>query len=155
MRVRTGIRIELTDLSEDNMKQCFNLKVASNQMQYIASNEDSWKAAKENEKTARPFAIYCDGKMIGFTMFAFDEAYEDPDDRYWLWRFMIDENLQGKGYGTEALKVIIQYFKDHGANNIRLSTKETNTHALSMYRKAGFHDTGEMNDEEIVLQMDL
>ncbi len=127
------------------MKQCFDLKVASEQMQYIASNEDSWKAVKENEKVARPFAICSDGKIVGFTMFAFDEDYEDPDDRYWLWRFMIDKKSQGKGYGTEALKVIIQYFKDHGANNIR----------LSMYRKAGFHDTGEMNDEEIVLQMDL
>ena len=113
------------------------------------------ETAKENEKVARPFAICCDGKIVGFSMFAFDEDYEDPNDRYWLWRFMIDERFQGKGYGTEALKVIIQYFKDHGANNIRLSTKETNTHALSMYRKAGFHDTGEMNDEEIVLQMDL
>ena len=149
------MKIELAALSEDNMKQCFELKVASDQMQYIASNEDSWRTAKENQKVARPFAIYCDGRMVGFTMFAFDKDYEDPNDRYWLWRFMIDESLQGKGYGTAALKVIIQYFKDHGANNIRLSTKETNTHALSMYRKAGFHDTGEMNDEEIVLQMDL
>ena len=149
------MRIELTALSEDNMKQCFNLKVASDQRQYIASNEDSWKAAKDNEKVARPFAIYCEDKMVGFAMFAFDEDYEDPDDRYWLWRFMIDESFQGKGYGTAALQAIIRYFKDHGANNIRLSTKETNTCALSMYRKAGFHDTGEMNDEEIVLQMDL
>ena len=82
-------------------------------MQYIASNEDSWKAARDNEKVARPFAIYCDDKMIGFTMFAFDEDYEDPNDRYWLWRFMIDERLQGKGYGTAALQVIIRYFKDH------------------------------------------
>ena len=149
------MKIELVELSEDNMKQCFDLKVASEQMQYIASNEDSWKAAKENEKVARPFAICCDGKIVGFTMFAFDEDYEDPDDRYWLWRFMIDERSQGKGYGTAALKVIIQYFKDHSANNIRLSTKDTNTQALSLYHKAGFYDTGEMNDEEIVLQMDL
>ncbi len=149
------MRMELIELSEENMKQCFELKVARNQTQFIASNKDSWKTAKENEKVARPFAIYCDGKMIGFTMFAFDEDYEDPDDRYWLWRFMIDERFQGKGYGTAALQVIIQYYKDHGANNIRLSTKETNTYALSMYRKAGFRDTGEMNDEEIVLQMDL
>lgn len=149
------MRIELIELSEDNLKQCFELKVARNQTQYIASNEVSWKTAKENEKIARPFAIYCDDKMVGFTMFAFDEAYEDPDDRYWLWRFMIDESFQGKGYGTAALQVIIQYYKNHGANNIRLSTKETNTYALSMYRKAGFRDTEEMNDEEIVLQMDL
>ena len=124
-------------------------------MQYIASNEDSWRAAKENEKIARPFAIYCDEKMVGFTMFAFDEEYADQNDRYWLWRFMIDEKFQGNGYGTAALQAIIQYFRDHGANNIRLSTKETNTAALSMYRKAGFRDTGEMNGEEIVLRLNL
>lgn len=100
------MRIELIELSEDNMKQCFELKVASDQMKYIASNEDSWEAAKENIKVACPFAIFCDGKIVGFTMFAFDEDYEDPNDRYWLWRFMIDEGLQGKGYGTAALQVI-------------------------------------------------
>ena len=149
------MKIELIDLTEENMRQCFEMRVASNQKQYIASNEDSWKTAKENEKVVRPFAIYCDGKMVGFTMFAFDEEYRDPNDRYWLWRFMIDENLQGKGYGTVALQVIIQYFKNHGANNVRLSTKETNVTALSMYRKAGFCDTGEMNDEEIVLELYL
>ena len=149
------MEIELIDLSEENMKQCFEMKVTTDQMQYIASNMDSWKTAIEHEKVARPFALYCDGKIVGFTMFAFDEDYEDPNDRYWLWRLMIDESLQGKGYGTAALQVIIQYFKDHGANNIRLSTKSTNTNALSMYRKAGFKDTGEMNGEEIVLQLDL
>ena len=97
------MKIALIDLTEDNIEQCFELKVASNQMQYIASNEDSWKTAKENVKIARPFAIYCDEKMVGFTMFAFDENYEDPNDRYWLWRFMVGENLQRKGYGTAAL----------------------------------------------------
>lgn len=149
------MNIRLADLTEDNIRQCFELETASSQMQYIASNEDSWRAAKENEKIARPFAIYCNEKMVGFTMFAFDEEYEDLNDRYWLWRFMIDEKFQGNGYGTAALQAIIQYFRDHGANNIRLSTKETNTAALSMYRKAGFRDTGEMNGEEIVLQLNL
>lgn len=56
------MKIELIDLTEDNMKQCFELKVASNQMQYIASNEDSWKSAKENEEVARPFVIFCNEK---------------------------------------------------------------------------------------------
>ncbi|MCR4597686.1 MAG: GNAT family N-acetyltransferase [Acetatifactor sp.] len=149
------MKIELRELTEENLQECFKLKVAEDQKQYIDSNENSWNAAKENADVARPFAIYCDGEMVGFTMFAFDEEYEDPNDRYWLWRFMIDESLQGKGYGKAALEVIIQYFKEHGANNIRLSTKETNVGALSLYHRAGFRDTGEMNDEEIVLQLDF
>lgn len=88
-------------------------------------------------------------------MFAFDEEYEKPDDRYWLWRFMIDERQQGKGFGTAALREIIKYFKVNGANNIRLSTKESNIKALSLYKNAGFYETGEYNGEEIVLQLDL
>ena len=91
------MKIELRELNTDNIQQCFELRVSEEQVQYISSNEDSWKEAKENEQVARPFAIYADGQMVGFTMFAFDEEYEDPDDRYWLWRFMIDRNLQGKG----------------------------------------------------------
>ena len=146
------MNIELRELTEDNLKQCFELKVSSDQARFIASNEDSWNAAKENAKTARSFAIYCDGKMVGFTMFAFDDDYEDPNDRYWLWRFMIDERYQRKGYGTAALKAIIEYFRDHGANNIRLSTKPANTTALNMYRKAGFRETGEVIEGEVVME---
>ncbi len=149
------MKIELIELSEGNLEQCFDLKVAREQTQYIASNADSWNTSKENIDVARPFAIYCDGNMVGFTMFAFDENYPDPNDRYWLWRLMIDESLQEKGYGTAALEEIVRYFREHGANNIRLSTKETNVNALAMYRKAGFRETGEMNDDEIVLQLDL
>ena len=101
------------------------------------------------------FAIYIDDKMVGFTMFAFDEEYEDSNDRYWLWRFMIDKNLQGRGYGRLALEEIIKYFKSNGANNIKLSTKESNVKALSLYHKFGFKKNGEMNDEETVLVLEL
>lgn len=65
------------------------------------------------------------------------------------------KSCKKKGYGTAALNVVIQYFKDHGARNIRLSTKETNAKAISLYHKVGLYNTGEMNDEEIVLQLEL
>ncbi|MCR4767147.1 MAG: GNAT family N-acetyltransferase [Saccharofermentans sp.] len=149
------MKTKLIELTEDNLKECLALKVSGEQAAFIATNEASWNAAKENPDVARPYAIYCDGKMVGFTMFAFDLTCEGTNDRYWLWRFMIDESMQGKGYGTAALQMIIRYFRDHGANNIRLSTKEINAKALAMYRKAGFRDTGEIIDGEIVLQMEL
>ena len=36
-----------------------------------------------------------------------------------------------------------------------LSTKETNATALKLYHKYHFAETGEMNDDEIVLQLNL
>ena len=149
------MNIELRPITEENMQECFALKVAGDQAQYIATNEESWNAALENIDVARPFAIYCDGNMVGFTMFAFDEEYEDPDDRYWLWRFMIDEKLQGRGIGKEALKQIILYFKENGATNIRLSTKAGNVNAISLYKSFGFRDTGEVIDGENLFELDI
>ena len=149
------MKITLKEITAQYMQECFSLKVTPSQSEYIASNENSLQEAQENAGIARPFAIYADDKMIGFTMFAWDEHNEDPEDRYWLWRFMIDKSSQGKGYGHLALKEIIQYFKENGADIITLSTKPGNQTALSLYHRFGFKETGGMNGEEIILKLRL
>ena len=151
------MKFELRAIDDSNKDEVESLEVYDNQKQYIASNKDSILTSlnEEHRDVARPFAIYADGNLIGFTMFAFDLASSDPNDRYWLWRFMIDKRLQGNGYGSAALEMIVEYFKSHGANHILLSTKETNVVALSLYHKYQFVETGEMNDDEIVLRLIL
>ena len=149
------MRPELRTIDASNKDAVELLEVADHQKQFIASNKDSLKTSRQEEHrdVARPFAIYADDRLIGFTMFAFDLGSSDPDDRYWLWRFMIDKDLQGNGYGAAALETIIAYFRSHGANHILLSTKDTNTAALSLYHKYHFAETGEWNDDEIVLRL--
>ncbi len=115
---------------------------------------DSLKEAEGIPEIARPFAVYADGQMVGFTMFAFDEINDDPD-RYRLWRLMIGGSFQGKGYGSAALEAIIEYFRVNGADEITFSTKESNTSALGLYHKFGFKENGEMNGGEIVLKKPL
>ena len=147
------MRIELKPVDQYNKSDCIRLKVTKAQSEYIASNESSLEVAEEYSDVARPFMIYSDGIAVGFTMFAFEPDYEDPDDRYWLWRFMIDEKYQGQGYGKEALKHIISYFKENGAGNIRLSTKESNVNAIHLYQSFGFAPNGDVNDGEIVFEL--
>ena len=151
------MNLELRAIDDANKDAVESLEVADSQKQYIASNKKSLEtaASEAHRDVARPFAIYADGKIVGFTMFAFDLASSDPNDRYWLWRLMIDKNQQGNGYGSAALEKIIAYFKSHGANHILLSTKPGNALALSLYHKHGFAETGDMNEEEIVLRLSL
>lgn len=151
------MKIELRKITESNRVHVSMLEVWDSQKQYIATNRTSLETAEKEEyhNIARPFAIYADDKLVGFTMFAFDLASNDPYDRYWLWRFMIDKRLQGNGYGSAALETILAYFQSHGADHILLSTKESNTAALSLYHKYQFEETGEMNDDEIVLRLKL
>lgn len=147
------MKIELRKIGDNNRAEIVSLTVSEKQREYIASNEESLAEAETLPEIARPFGIYADGKAVGFAMFAFDGNNDDPHDKYWLWRFMIDKSLQGRGYGGAALKEIINYFRDNGADEITLSTKESNVAALELYRKFGFRENGEMNDDEIVLKL--
>ena len=116
---------------------------------------ESLRLAYEMPSIARPFAISDGDRIVGFTMFAFDEEYEKAEDRYWLWQLKIDKKYQGKGYAQAILPSITQYFKEHGVGEITLSTKPDNDNALHIYRKYGFKENGEMNEEEIVLKLKL
>ncbi len=74
---------------------------------------------------------------------------------YWLWRFMIDKRYQNKGYGKEAMRAIINFFSNVGAKKVKLSFEPENHIAKRMYQSIGFYENGEMEDNEIVMQLDL
>ena len=148
------MNIKLVPIDDKNREAVLALSVREDQP-FIATNKTSLQQASETEAeepgVARPFAIYADDKPVGFCMFAFDPTAEVLEDRYWLWRFMIDKNEQDKGYGQAALEEIIKYFRDNGADRLYLSTEPENERGLHIYHKAGFRETGAINDDEAVL----
>ena len=148
------MNIRLMPINDDNRDAVLSLSVREDQP-FVAPNDVSLRQADEANAeqpgVARPFAIYADEKLVGFCMFAFDPEEEDEDDRYWLWRFMIDKNEQDKGYGQAALREIIQYFRDNGADRLFLSTEPENERGLHIYHKAGFRETGIIEDDEAVM----
>ena len=150
--------IQLKPVDDSNREAVLSLSVRKDQP-FVAPNNVSLKQAdeanSEQPDVARPFAIYADEKLVGFCMFSFAPEAEDPDDRYWLWRFMIDKNEQGKGYGQAALGEIINYFKKNGADMLYLSTEPENELGLHVYHKFGFRETGIISDDEAVLMRTL
>ena len=145
------MKISLIPIDETNREAVIALSVREDQP-FVATNDYSLKQADEtNAKhpgVARPFAIYSDGRLVGFCMFAFAPEAEDEDDRYWLWRFMIDKSEQGKGYGQAALAEIIKYFRDNSADRLHLSTEPENEIGMHIYHKFGFRETGEIDGGE-------
>ena len=107
--------IKLEPINDDNRDAVLALSVREDQP-FVATNEVSLRQADdtnaEQPGVARPFAIYADEKLVGFSMFVFNPEDEDEDDRYWLWRFMIDRNEQGKGV-TPRLRRIRPYGKQY------------------------------------------
>ena len=148
------MKIKLEPVNENNREAVLALSVREDQP-FVAPN---WYSLKEADETnaeqpgyARPFAIYADEKLVGFCMFAFEPEARDAEDRYWLWRFMIDKSEQGRGYGQAALAEIIKYFRDNGADRLYLSTEPENARGLHVYHKAGFRENGVICEGEAVL----
>ncbi|MBO4284375.1 MAG: GNAT family N-acetyltransferase [Clostridia bacterium] len=152
------MKIKLIPVDDTNREAVLALSVREDQ-RFVAPNDVSLRQADEvnaeDPGAARPFGIYADEKLVGFCMFAFTPEADEPDDRYWLWRFMIDKNEQGKGYGQAALAEIIRYFKDHGADILYLSTEPENEVGLHVYHKFGFRETGIIDEDEAVLMRTL
>ena len=148
------MRITLRPIDDTNREAVLALSVREDQP-FVAPNDVSLRqAAETNEErpgVARPFAIFADDQLVGFCMFAFAPEARDPEDRYWLWRFMIDKSEQDKGYGQAALAEIIHYFRENGADRLYLSTEPENERGLHVYHKAGFRENGIICEDEAVL----
>lgn len=54
-----------------------------------------------------------------------------------------DEDHRGKGYGTEAVRLLLEFgFKTMNLHNIMLSVHADNHEAITCYKKIGFREAG-------------
>lgn len=77
--------------------------------------------------------------MVGFTLYGID----DDDHEYWIYRMMIDQKYQGKEYGKQAVKLVIEdirKLKEPHHITITLSYEPSNVHAKRIYEKMGFQE---------------
>ena len=58
-----------------------------------------------------------------------------------------EESARGKGYGTEVLKIILDYgFNTLNLHNIYLGVYSFNEQAISCYKKVGFKEAGRIRE---------
>ena len=100
------------------------------------------KYLEENSNPEATFVIVTleDNKMIGTVSL---------EDINWINRtatlgiFIGDKEFRSKGYGTEAIRLILEYgFKYMNLYNIKLDLMEFNERALKCYEKCGFKEYG-------------
>ena len=142
--------VELRAVTKDNLEEVLNLNVLEYQQAFVSSTACSLAQAYVYRETAFPFAVYDDNTIVGFIMLGYYESRK----QYTLWKFLIDENHQNKGYGREALKQGIMYLKDNfGVREIYTGVALGNEKAKHLYSSIGFKETGliEDNMEEMKL----
>jgi Acetyltransferase (GNAT) family. len=94
---------------------------------------------------------------VGFVMLHYGVSFDDGLDvpGYFLWRFMIAQPYQGLGFGSRALKLIIEHVKSKGENLLLTSCYDGEGGPEEFYRKFGFKRDGDTYGDEIGLCLKL
>lgn len=131
--------IKLDEITADNLEVVLKLKVSKEQENFVSTTAYSLAQAYVYRENAYPFAIYADDTLVGFIMFGFYELR----NQYTLWKFLIDEKYQNKGYGKMALALGIEYMKkQYYIKEMYTGVAIDNDVAERLYHSVGFQLTG-------------
>ena len=145
--------VQFRKITEDNFDAVIKMKRPEGE-NFVASNAVSLAQAwlYRNDGDVFPFAIYDDDTIVGFMLLEEDMEQARLD----LWRIMLSPEQEGKGYGTAAVKLMIQYAKDSGRyRSVYLLCAPENHIARHIYDKLGFQPTGEICYGDIQMKLDL
>ena len=160
--------IRLEKVNRENVWDLLKLRVQPDQTDFVADNTTSIVEAYlalSVSGYAFPFGIF-DGDMpVGFLMIGFGTENDRWDGEpsvnqgnYSLWRLMIDEKYQGRGYGKQAVQLALDFVKSFPcgpAEACWVSYEPENERAEALYHAFGFAENGEWDGDEIVAVLKL
>lgn len=159
------LRIE--KVTANNVWEILKLRVGEGQKSFVAGNDVSIIEAYTTITGgghAFPFGVYDGDTPVGFFMVGFDtdEYWENPPEiaknNYNLWRLMIDERYQNRGYGKETMKLALDFIRTQPCGKAEycwLSYEPENEVARRLYYSFGFRETGDMDEEEVIAALKL
>ena len=157
-------KVELRDIvTEADRAAALGLRTTEAQEQFVAPVEQSFADALEHpEACARYWAVYDGDEIVGFTMISdnIPQATLDADPTlagpYFLWRLLIDERYQRRGYGSATLDAVVAYVRSRPSGDALItSAGQGDGSPQPFYEGYGFVPTGEMMEGEVVLRLDL
>lgn len=149
--------VSLRPLTESNRAEIEALGIAPGQEQFVNSVPEALaEAAEEPDGRAIQWGLYDDETPVGFVMIS-DEVGGPGYISQYLWKLLIDERYQRRGYGTAALDLVAEYFRGRpGVEVMWTSAGQGAGSPILFYERYGFERTGEIVfDDEVLLRLKL
>ena len=147
-------KVSLRPVTRENFYTVIRLMVKPEQRTSVAPNARSIAEAHYNDNVYFK-AIYADETPVGFIMLADPGTFGGPT-RYYLWRFMVDQNHQGQEYGKMALDLLCEYVRTRpNADFLYGSYHPGENGPEKYYHGYGFEDIDEMDGNEQVMRIKL
>jgi histidinol dehydrogenase len=133
------------------------LEVAAGQKAFVAPAATSLAQAAY-QPASRALAL-CDGDQpVGLLLLIDTRLDKDSDTlppQLYIWRLMIDAKHQRRGLGRLAMGYVVEEAKRLGLTKIGLSHVDKPGHAGPFYAGLGYRYTGEVDEGELKMLLDL
>jgi diamine N-acetyltransferase len=149
--------VTLREITAETVRVVIKLSVTEYQNRFVAPNAVSLSQALFAPE-AWYRAIYLGNEPVGFVMLS-DESLLDPvpeNPEVGVWRFMVDAKHQRKGVGRAAMLLVIEHVRHKGLfEKLAISYVPEDGGPEQLYLSLGFRPTGEMDDDEVVMELPL
>ena len=154
-----SVTTTLREIDEDNAHDVLALRTTPDQERFVSSVADSLAEAADNPQGSPWFrAVYADGQPVGFIMLSWNVEPRPPEINgpWFLWKLLIDHRHQGKGYGREVVRQIVELVRGEGATELLTSHVPGEGGPAGFYARLGFVPRGDLDpDGEIILRLSL
>jgi diamine N-acetyltransferase len=144
--------VTLQEITDENRGAVLALRVAPGQERFVSSVRDSIAEAAEYPH-ANPWyrAVFASGELagpVGFVMVSWNCQPQPPEimGPWFLWKLLIDERYQGRGYGAAVVRQIAELVRAEGAVELLTSYVPEDGGPAGFYQRLGFVPTGELDE---------
>ena len=149
--------IEIKLVDESSFQAVLDLKIseADERARFVSPNvrslADAWLYRENGD--VFPMAIYWNELVVGFLLLEIDK----DEAEYFIWRIMIGQQYQGRGYGRKALEVLIKEARmDSACTHIVADYVVGNEKMKHLLTSLGFQETGFIEENnEVAMRLDL
>ena len=138
--------MRLMSVTEDNWMDVASLSVKEEQKGYVAPAIGILaRGYVYRDCNVKIYVFENDGIIVGTALV---REFTDEPLGYDLQQFMVDKRYQRKGYGSQALQMILDELRKEGHyDHVELCVKKADTEAIRLYEKHGFVDSGYVDED--------
>ncbi|HET9382908.1 MAG TPA: GNAT family N-acetyltransferase [Streptomyces sp.] len=149
----------LREITAANFEAAIGLRVRPDQEHLVAPVVKSLAEAYVHPGVAWPRLVVDGERPVGFLMafFGIDWAGDGSgtDVRSGLWRLVIADGEQGRGYGRFAVRAVAAEIRRRGGTRLTTTWHPGADGPEGFYLGLGFRPTGERSGGEVVGELDL
>jgi GNAT superfamily N-acetyltransferase len=151
--------VTLNEITDGNREAVLALHVAPAQERFVGSVRGALDVAAEYPH-AKPWyrAVYAGDEPVGFVMVSWNVEPQPPHiiGPWFLWKLIIDERHQGRGYGFEVMQQVAELVRAEGATELLTSYVPEDGGPAGFYERLGFVPTGELDGSgEVIVRLVL